>query len=91
MTRANLGPNDDAAIWAFRYCLGRRTYAVADCVTWLVHSWPLLNDDAKTIIRRDLEEAFERDDRDLKEGANRYSLGMDMDRREWERVRRLWK
>ena len=52
-----------------------------------------LIESTKTIIKRDIEEAFAEDDRDSAglNGAIGYKrLGMDMDRREWERVRKLW-
>ena len=90
---AKLDPDHNAAIWATRYCLGRMTYAVGQCVEWLIHVWPDLREDVRAIIRRDIEEAFAEDDRDREKlnGASGYRrLGMDMDRREWERVRKLW-
>ena len=89
----NLWQEDQAAVWAFRYCLGRMTYAVGSCAEWLIHIWPDLHENARSIIRRDLEEAFAEDDRDRAKlnGESGYKrLGMDMDRREWERVRQLW-
>lgn len=63
------------------------------CVEWLIWVWPDLNEDARSTIKRDIEEAFTEDDRDRERlnGAIGYKrLGMDMDRREWERVRKLW-
>ena len=88
---AKLDPDHNAAIWATRYCLGRMTYAVGQCVEWLIHVWPNLREDVREIIKRDIEEAFAEDDR-ARAGApgGCKRLGMDMDRREWERVRRLW-
>lgn len=50
-------------------------------------------EEVRGIIKRDIEEAFAEDDRDREKlnGASGYKrLGMDMDRREWERVRKLW-
>ncbi len=88
--KPNLGDRDCIAIYAFRYCLGRMTYAVSDCTEWLVSQWQSLDEHAKAIIRRDLEEAIKADDEDRKEGQTAKRLGMDMDRREWERVRKLW-
>ena len=44
-------------------------------------------------VKRDIDEAFTEEDRDRAglNGASGYKrLGMDMDRREWERVRKLW-
>ena len=90
---AKLDPDHQVAVWATRYCLGRMTYAVGSCVEWLIWVWPDLHEEARSIIRRDLEEAFAEDDRDRAKlnGESGYKrLGMDMDRREWERVRQLW-
>ena len=94
---AKLDPDHQVAVWAVRYCLGRMTYAVGSCVEWLIWVWPDLNEDARSTIKRDIEEAFAEDDRDRDHdrknpnGASGYRrLGMDMDRREWERVRKLW-
>ena len=89
----NLWNEDQAAVWAVRYNLGRMTYAVGSCVEWLIHIWPDLHEKARSIIQRDVEEAFVADDRDrarLKGESGYKRLGMDMDRREWERVRKLW-
>ena len=77
-------------IAAFRYCLGRQTYIVGDCADWLINTWPLLSDQTKAIIQRDLEEAFTRDDEDREAGRDYKTLGHDCDRAEWERVRKLW-
>ena len=73
------GRDDLMAVAAVRYCLGRASYIVGDCCDWLVDTWPLLRPSAQTVIRRDVEEAFQHD-----------ALGMDIDRQQWERVRRLW-
>jgi hypothetical protein len=78
------------AVSAVRYCLGRRTYVTADCADWLIDIWPGLKDHARTVIRRDLEQAFSADDDERANGAQYKSLGDDCDRAEWERVRRLW-
>lgn len=88
---AKLDPDHQAAVWAVRYCLGRMTYVVGSCVEWLIWVWPDLNEDARSIIKRDIEEAFAEDDRARAGEPGGYRrLGMDMDRREWERVRKLW-
>lgn len=90
---AKLNPDHQVAVWATRYCLGRTTYDVWSCVEWLIQVWPELHEEARTIIKRDIEEAFSEDDRCramLEDGIGYKRLGMDMDRREWERARRLW-
>lgn len=77
-------------IAATRYCLGRMTYIVGDCADWLVKLWPLLGDPTRAIIRRDIEEAFRRDDDDRAAGRDYKALGHDCDRAEWAKVRGLW-
>ena len=75
---------------AFRYCCGRQTYIVGACADWLIEQWPNFADNAKAIIRRDLEEEFWRDDEARDRGENYKPLGSDCDRANWERVRHLW-
>ena len=84
------GRDQIMALAAVRYCLGRRTYIVGDCAEWLIAYWPDFNEHTKAIIQRDLEEEFGRDDKARLEGSTYLPLGMDMDRREWEKVRKLW-
>lgn len=84
------GRDDIMALAAVRYCLGRMTYIVSDCADWLPTVWPHLSEDTRHVIQRDVEEEFERDDRARAEGGTYLPLGMDMDRRQWERVRKLW-
>lgn len=76
---------------AVRYCIGRMTYIVSDCVDWIVANWGEWPDNVKTIIQRDIEEAFQRDDADRDSGRSFMALGHDCDREQWERVRALWK
>ena len=85
-----LGRNHLMAVAAVRYCLGRQTYIVGECTDWLVQIWPHLIESAREIIRRDVEEAFERDDLQRADGLTYKALGDDCDRERWERVRRLW-
>lgn len=79
------------AMAAVRYCLGRRTYIVSDCKEWLINTWPIMPEDIKATIQRDIEEAFKRDDEDRENGREHKTLGHDCDRRSWENVRKLWK
>lgn len=81
-------------IGAFRYYLGRMTYAVGDFTRALIVEWPNISDEVKSIILRELREAFERDSR-MRENPYPHTnasgcvclpLGMDCDRREWEKV-----
>jgi hypothetical protein len=87
----NYGRDDLMAISAVRYCLGRMTYIVGYCSEWLICVWPNLKPSAQAVIKRDIEEAFSRDDEDRAEGREHKTLGHDCDREQWERVRRIWK
>lgn len=84
------GRGDLMAIAAFRYCCGRMSYIVSDCADWLISVWPELSDNTKTTIQRDLEREFQKDDQARLAGDQYKPLGMDFDRAEWERVRKLW-
>lgn len=92
MPPKNFGRNDLMVMAAFRYCLGRQSYIVSDCADWLIEQWPNFSDSTKEIIKRDLEEEFQRDNeaRATKEAICFKPLGMDCDRTQWERVRQLW-
>lgn len=76
---------------AVRYAIGRRSYQVGITCEWLRNNWQNLSEHARTIVKNDVEEAFEFDDRDRANGDKNLYLGMDMDRREWEGVRALWR
>lgn len=84
------GRDDLMATAAVRYCLGRMTYIVSDCADWLIEVWPNLKQSARNTIQRDIEEAFARDDEVRASGDEYKPLGMDCDRQQWEKVRRLW-
>lgn len=77
-------------IAAMRYCLGRATYIVGDSVDWIINIWPMLSDKTQNIIKRDIEEAFARDDAYRAEDNGLRALGHDCERAEWARVRALW-
>jgi hypothetical protein len=78
------------AVAAVRYCLGRKSYIVGDCKDWLIDQWLNISAKAQDVIRRDVEEAFEADDRARAAGNQYKPLGWDCDRDDWERVRVLW-
>jgi hypothetical protein len=84
--------NDDISfLWigAFRYYCGRRSYAVSAFCEMLIREWPSLPEHTRSIIKRDLEEEFIIDDRAREEGEFK-TLGDDIDRSQWEEVRKLW-
>lgn len=86
----NLGRGQLMALAAVRYCLGRSSYIVGDCADWLITIWPELSSDTRALIRRDIEDAFDQDDRARSAALHYKPLGDDCDRRQWERVRALW-
>ena len=81
------GRDDMMAIAAVRYCLGRMTYIVSDCADWLIDAWPTIKPCAQKAIERDISEAFKLDDEAREAGRQYKPLGMDIDRKQWERVR----
>ena len=85
------GWNDLMVIAAFRYCMGRQTYIVQACADWLIDIWPMLNENNRAVIQRDLEREFELDDAARAAKDNYKPLGWDCDRKDWERVRALWR
>lgn len=84
------GRDDLMAIAAFRYCCGRATYIVGDCVDWLIAHWSEFSPNCRHVIQRDLLAEFARDDEARAEGREYKPLGHDCDRREWERVKILF-
>jgi hypothetical protein len=90
MPERNFGRGDLMAIAAVRYCLGRMSYIVGDCVEWLEEQWPNLSSNARAVIKSDIEAMFQRDDDARQRGEEYKPLGMDCDREGWERVRKLW-
>jgi hypothetical protein len=75
---------------AFRYYIGRRSYAVSDFCDLLIAEWNIIPESCKNIIQKELEDAFERDRRKKLSGINFTSimaLGDNCDRAEWQRVK----
>lgn len=66
---------DSMMYYAFRYCLGRASYVVTDCASYLIANWERLSPWCRTRIHQDIKRAFD---------ANEY--GHDDDRAEWQRV-----
>lgn len=61
--------------YAFRYCLGRRSYVVGDCVAYLCKHWARIDARIQADIKRNITAAFAHD---------RY--GSEIDRAEWAKV-----
>ena len=57
------GPGQFVVVATFRYCLGRQTYIVQECADWLLLHWPVIEQPVRNLIQRELERAFEQDDR----------------------------
>jgi len=55
---SNFYIDENILFYAFRYCLGRTTYVVADCVDQLKRNWWLLSDKTKSIIIKEIKEAI---------------------------------
>lgn len=87
---SNFGRDGLMALAAVRYCLGRQTYIVGDCADWLRQVWDELSPNMRAVIQRDVEREFQLDDEARAAGKEYKPLGMDMDRAQWERVRKLW-
>jgi hypothetical protein len=64
---------------------------VQACADWLISIWPMLGANTRAVIQRDLEREFESDNNARQSEANYKPLGNDCDRKDWERVRALWK
>jgi len=77
-------------IAAVRYCIGRMSYIVSDCADWIIANWNDWPESTRNIIKRDREEAFKSDDEAREDDRAYFPLGMDCDRQQWERVRRIW-
>ena len=67
--------NEDITFYAFRYALGRMTYAVKDVVDYLIENWGKISTKTKELIIKEI-------DRAIIEGKS----GMDCDTEQWQRV-----
>jgi len=80
-------------IAAVRYFTGRMTIATCAFARELAEAWPTIPEHTRQVIQRDLEEEFRRDDEARNAGQRKIylPLGMDCDRKSWEKVREAWK
>ena len=62
-------------IAAVRYCIGRTSYIVTDCAEWIIANWNEWPEYIKTIIKRELEDAFRHDDIDRDQSRPIKTLG----------------
>lgn len=70
-----MAPSETMLFYAFRYALGRRTYAVSDVVDELQKQWPTITQRTKCHIHREIADAI---------STNR--AGDDCDIKEWQKV-----
>ena len=82
--------NEDVFYCIYRYALGRMTGIVWSVCDEIIRLWPDLSENSQVMLKREIEDAFAKDDRDRENGNGHWLLGMDCDRRQWERVRKLW-
>jgi hypothetical protein len=78
-------------IGAQRYYIGRETIVAAvfaQCE--LARAWPHLPLETRSVMQRDIEREFERDDEARDRGAAIKPLGWDCDRAAWAKVREYW-
>lgn len=76
---------------SFRYVLGRKTYAVGMWCDWAVENWERIPEHDKLLIKRQLNEAFKRDEKERETGKTEFlPLGDQYVRAQWERVRALY-
>ena len=66
---------DAMIFYAFRYCLGRASYAVWHCADYLIENWARLSLETRSKIHREINVAFKN---------NMY--GHEGDREDWQRV-----
>lgn len=87
------GRGDLMVTAAFRYCIGRQTYIVSECVEWLMNIWPTLSESTRRSIKRELDDEIKRDDylrgvrRTTRTHLQWLPLGGDCDRRQWLHLR----
>lgn len=84
----------DLVFWTFRYFLGRRTIHTVVFAQNLAEAWPNLDERVQHLICRELESAFEADDRMRSNKRNiglAAPLGDNSDREAWEKVRAAYK
>jgi hypothetical protein len=67
-----------------RYCIGRTSYIVGWWCESLIRAWPSVPENTKEILKRDLREAIEDDDRARADGETYLPLGHKCDRKAWE-------
>ena len=76
--------NDTIFIGAFRYYLGRQTYAVTDFCLYVENNLGNISESTRRLMRRELREEIERDDEARAVSETRFlPLGSNCDREMW--------
>lgn len=76
--------NDNLVIGAFRYYLGRQTYAVSDFCLYAQENLKYISESSRRLMRRELREEIERDNQARAVSESRFlPLGADCDRASW--------
>lgn len=75
---------------ATRYYMGRMTISTCAFAADMAAAWPLIPDQIRQIIKRDLQDEFRRDSEARAKGDTWLPLGADCDREAWEKVRKAW-
>lgn len=83
MNASPWGRSDLMALAAVRYCLGRQSYIVGDCVAWLIQQRGAIDPSTMRTIERDIRELLKRDDEARERGDAHLPAGADFDRAEW--------
>jgi hypothetical protein len=77
----------DLVFWSFRYFLGRRSIHTTCFARNLATAWPHLDERVQSLIIRELEYEFRRDDEARADNDPYKALGDDCDRAAWQLVR----
>lgn len=87
-TSQHLAEPDLNRLWiaSTRYYLGRSTADTHSFCDSLLKHWGNIPENTQSIIRRDVYEAVERDDRDRNHGKEHCALGHDIDSQKWRSV-----
>jgi len=49
---------DEMILYAFRYCLGRSSYAVGICIEYLIDNWDKISKKNKALIHKEINQAI---------------------------------
>ena len=66
---------ENIVVYAFRYALGRKTYAVGEVSDYLIENWHRFSKHTQSQIVEDIEKAIERGE-----------AGMECDIQQWKRI-----